>query len=80
MPWAGFETQTLGAASSDGDHYTIPLPQIKFVSIMLLSSQFKFIFETEELNQFVKSTIPWSLNKTIKTEIFCCPRKQESKP
>ena len=27
MPWAGFEPQTLGAASSEGDHYTMPLPK-----------------------------------------------------
>ena len=24
IPWAGFEPQTLGAASSDGDHNTMP--------------------------------------------------------
>ena len=28
MPWAGFEAQTLGAGSNDGDHYTILLPQV----------------------------------------------------
>ena len=28
---AGFELQTLGASSSDGDHYTMPLPLLKFV-------------------------------------------------
>ena len=26
MPWAGFELQTLEAANSDEDHYTMPLP------------------------------------------------------
>ena len=36
MPWAGFEPQTLRAASSDEDHYIIPLPLIS-KSVLIFS-------------------------------------------
>ena len=38
MPWVGFELQTLGAVSSDEDHYTMPLPQIFWLLLLGLLS------------------------------------------
>ena len=35
MPWARFEMQTLGAASCDGDRYTLPLPASKFITFFI---------------------------------------------
>ena len=35
MPLAGFEPQTLGASSSDRDHYTMPLPLPNAVNFYL---------------------------------------------
>ena len=38
MPWEGFEPQTLGVASRDEDHQTMPLPQaFEIVLIFILA-------------------------------------------
>ena len=56
MPWAGFELQTLGAASSVEDHYTIPLPTsyiLLLENFCLISRIISLIFYLNKNNFFV---------------------------
>ena len=47
---AGFEQQTLGAESGDGDHYTMPLPPRR---IMVGLWNFVVVFLFDSLNTFL---------------------------
>ena len=59
MPWARFELLTLGVASSDEDHYTMPLPQLEKKFAFFVS-----IDGTEcRLQQQKKSKPWWAINQ-----------------
>ena len=53
MPRAGFEPQSLGVAGSNGDHFTMPLPQVLNALLFLNWMRFKLsVINTAHLMYF----------------------------